>query len=59
MKVQLYDPPEGWRFGFPKPYRPLPGESLLNTLVRDGYPEKMAWKYSRWTRFIGVPEDAK
>ena len=24
----IYDPPEGWRWGFPKPYRPLPGEDL-------------------------------
>ena len=34
----VYDPPEGWRYGFPKLYRPLEGESLRDTLIRDGYP---------------------
>lgn len=40
MKVQMYDPPSGWKYGFPKPYRPLPGENLVDTLVRDRYPMK-------------------
>jgi hypothetical protein len=34
----LYDPPTGWMHGFPKPYEPLPGETLRDTLIRDGYP---------------------
>lgn len=34
----LYDPPSGWKYGFPKPYKPLPGESTAETLLRDGYP---------------------
>jgi len=38
----LYDPPGGWHYGFPKPYNPLPGESLSETLVRDGYPRSDA-----------------
>jgi hypothetical protein len=37
--VLLYDPPGGWRYGFPRPYRPLPGEKLADTLLRDGYPQ--------------------
>jgi hypothetical protein len=48
----LYDPPEGWRYGFPKPYKPLPGETVEETLKRDGYPEKML-DLAKWTRFIG------
>lgn len=52
-KVVLYDPPEGWRYGFPKPYDPLPGEDLVVTLVRDGYPEDLAKSLSQWCRFIG------
>lgn len=36
----IYDPPSGWRYGFPRPYVPLPGESLAETLLRDGYPQK-------------------
>jgi hypothetical protein len=51
-KVVLYDPPEGWRYGFPKPYRPLDGESVEDTLRRDGYPEKMM-NLAKYTRFIG------
>lgn len=39
-KPVIYDPPNGWMYGFPKPYQPLKGESLEDTLRRDGYPEK-------------------
>lgn len=35
----IYDPPSGWRYGFPKPYEPQEGESLEATLLRDGYPQ--------------------
>lgn len=40
--VTYYDPPSGHRYGFPKPYAPQPGESILDTLVRDGYPREDA-----------------
>jgi hypothetical protein len=56
----LYDPASGWRFGFPKPYEPLPGESLKETLIRDGYPEKDAQMIEDgrlWCRFIGPSEE--
>jgi hypothetical protein len=36
----LYDPPSGWKYGFPKVYAPLPGETLEQTLLRDGYPQR-------------------
>lgn len=36
--VNMYDPPSGWRYGFPKPYKPRKGETLAQTLRRDGYP---------------------
>jgi len=39
-RVLLYDPPAGWRYGFPREYLPLPGEELKDTLLRDGYPQK-------------------
>ena len=35
----LYDPPSGWKYGFPKPYKPEDGETLEETLRRDGYPQ--------------------
>jgi len=38
--MTIYDPPAGWRYGFPRPYEPLPGETLEQTLRRDGYPQK-------------------
>ena len=40
MSELMYDPPVGWRYGFPRPYRPLPNEELKDTLLRDGYPQK-------------------
>jgi len=53
----LYDPPSGWRYGFPKPYKPLEKESLKDTLIRDGYPEKDADMGSKYCRFIGPLEE--
>ena len=37
--ITMYDPPAGWRYGFPREYKPLPGESVQQTLLRDGYPQ--------------------
>lgn len=59
MKDMLYDPPAGWLYGFPKPYKPLPGERIRDTLLRDGYPEKLLNNMTRedggvmGVRFIG------
>lgn len=36
----MYDPPGGWRYGFPRTYLPKPGEALTDTLLRDGYPQR-------------------
>lgn len=52
----LYDPPSGHRYGFPKVYRPIEGETLEETLIRDGYPEKMAYGLGQRCRFIGGEE---
>jgi calcineurin-like phosphoesterase family protein len=50
----LYDPPSGWKYGFPKPYRPLPGETLEQTLLRDGYPQREIDNGgAKYCRFIG------
>ena len=54
QKVLMFDPPEGWRYGFP---RPIPRECLESDeafrkyLVECGYPDSMmdlAFKYSRY-----------
>lgn len=49
----LYDPPEGWRYGFPKEYKPsTEDEPLEITLLRDGYPADMLG-LAGYTRFLG------
>ncbi len=50
----FYDPPSGWRYGFPRPYEPLEGETVAQTLIRDGYPEGEADFASKYCRFIGA-----
>lgn len=52
----LYDPPSGWRYGFPRPYRPLPGETVEATLIRNHYPAKDAAFGAKYCRFIGPQE---
>lgn len=51
MKQTIYDPPSGWAYGFPKPYKPLTGESFRDTLKRDGYPEALMDIADKYTRF--------
>lgn len=53
----IYDPPSGWQYGFPKPYKPLENESLKETLIRDGYPVEMAKTLAKYTRFMGNKEE--
>lgn len=35
---KMVDPPSGWRWGFPKEFRPNPGETLKSWMIRCGYP---------------------
>jgi hypothetical protein len=54
----IYDPPSGWKYGFPKPYLPQEGESLEQTLLRDGYPQREIDNGgAKYCRFIGTTED--
>jgi hypothetical protein len=54
----VYDPPSGWMYGFPKPYSPLEGETLEQTLLRDGYPQKMIDQgCAKHVRFIGTRDE--
>lgn len=51
-KQTMYDPPGGWRYGFPRPYLPRDGETLEDTLRRDGYPQKeIDAGGAKWVRF--------
>jgi hypothetical protein len=55
-KVLMIDPPEGWRYGFPKPvheeFHTLRSDfDLERWLISEGYPEEqidLALKYSRY-----------
>ncbi len=58
MTKTIYDPPGGWRHGFPKEYLPQAGETLEDTLIRDGYPEKEAVVMAKHTRFWQAREAA-
>lgn len=40
MKVKYIDPPEGWKYGFPKPI-PENVDDTRAWLVANGYPQKM------------------
>jgi hypothetical protein len=56
--VLLYDPPSGWMYGFPRPYLPLEGETLEQTLLRDGYPQKeIDQGGARHCRFVGTRDE--
>ena len=52
--MTVYDPPSGWMYGFPREYAPLPGESIEDTLRRDGYPEKLM-PLAKYCRFWETP----
>lgn len=54
----LYDPPSGWRYGFPREYKPsYPKEPVHQTLIRDGYPASEALFGAQHCRFIGDREE--
>lgn len=56
--MMIYDPPSGWRYGFPKTYQPLSGETLTQTLLRDGYPQKEIDRGAAGhVRFLGTKEE--
>ena len=37
----IIDPPEGWRYGFPKPYTPREGQRTEDWLREQGLPERL------------------
>lgn len=59
IRIQIFDPPSGWQYGFPAA---LPtGMSYEKLLKEKGYPENMmelAMKHSRsWYEEIEVDDD--
>lgn len=60
----VYDPPEGWKYGFPKTYTPHvlndKVEPVWQTLLRDGYPlSEIKDGMDKYVRFIGSIENFK
>ena len=40
MKVHMIDPPDGWKYGFPKAVPNPAPEDMMAWLVSEGYPQK-------------------
>lgn len=41
--------PDGWKYGFPKPYNPRENETAKDWAIRNGYPKELADKsYTRY-----------
>jgi hypothetical protein len=51
IKRLMYDPPSGWKFGFPKEYTPHNGLTVKELLIKDGYPPEDAEFASKHTRY--------
>lgn len=37
--MRWIDPPSGWKYGFPRPYDPVLGQSIDEWLLANGYPQ--------------------
>ena len=51
MKMMMIDPPEGWRYGFPREFDPKEGQSVEDWFIEKGYPESLISKgWLKWCR---------
>lgn len=52
-KVLMVDPPEGWKYGFPKPVPDncVAGQDMTDWLVAQGYPRDLTEKSWFYLRF--------
>lgn len=46
----MVDPPNGWKYGFPRPYNDKTDGPFKDFLIKNGYPEKHATWASEHTR---------
>lgn len=53
----MMDPPAGWKYGFPKVYKPLEDETLMQWLIREGYPPQEAEWAIKYLRTWEYPFD--
>jgi len=53
------DPPEGWRYGFPKELPVPEPRNIIEWLVAEGYPQalvdQMGPRFSYWCRYYDSP----
>lgn len=55
-KITFIDPPEGWKYGFPKPIETKENIDIKQWLVNNGYPKKVmdeygnSFHYRMWTK---------
>ena len=42
QRPHYVDPPEGWRYGFPKVYDPAKDGDMTEWMISQGYPKKLA-----------------
>ena len=49
--MRWIDPESGWKYGFPKPFDPAPGQALDDWLLANGYPRSEVDVWWGW----GVP----
>lgn len=45
MTVTIIDPPNGWRYGFPKPLPEEVKDNVLSWLISEGYPQSEIDRY--------------
>lgn len=55
LKIMI-DPPNGWRYGFPREYINESNLSIEDWLVANGYPAEDAAFASDWLRFWEVED---
>lgn len=50
----MVDPPEGWKYGFPKEYDKEKDGDMLEWMVKEGYPRERILAYGEYfyVRFI-------
>ena len=46
-KVHMIDPPEGWKFGFPKAVPDPQPENMIQWIIEQGYPQKLLESYGK------------
>lgn len=52
----MYDPPDGWRYGFPKLVKDTTWETALKLLEASGYPKRNYDIAKKYGRYIHYPE---